>query len=76
MCCPAEIACKGDSKQAGVVYDFQGVTVGEVELGEKVKLFREVEGKDLCLLEVNFHLVSVSKLEEVTQLVLEDRQVR
>lgn len=76
MCCPAEVACKGDTKQAGFVYDLQGVTVGEVELGEKVKLFTEVKGENLCLLKVNFHQVPVSKLEEVSQLVLEDRQVR
>ena len=53
----------------GVVYDFQGS-----QLGEEVKLFRELKGEDICLLGVDFYLDSVSKLEEITQ--LEDRQVR
>ena len=76
MCCPAEVACKGDTKQAGFVNDLQGVTVGEAELGEKIILFGEVEGEDLCLLKIDFHQIPVGKLKEVTQLVLENGQVR
>ena len=63
MCCPAEVACKGDTKQAGFVYDLQGVTVGEAELGEKIILFGEVEGENLCLLKIDFHQIPVGKLE-------------
>ena len=46
------------------------------QLGEKIILFGEVEGENLCLLKIDFHQIPVGKLEEVTQLVLENGQVR
>ena len=48
----------------------------EMELGEEVKLFGEVEWEDFCLLVVYLHLVLDSKLGQVSKLVLEYRQVR
>ena len=48
----------------------------EMELGEEVKLFGKVEWEDFCLLVVYLHLVLVSKLRQVSKLMLEDRPVR
>ena len=37
--------------------DFKWVTIREMELRQEVKPFGQVEGKDLGLLEVDFHFV-------------------
>ena len=45
-------------------------------VGEGIHTFGEVEWHDLGLLVVDLHLVGVSEIEEVRQLVLQDRLVR
>jgi hypothetical protein len=60
MCCAAKVAFKGDTQQAYFVYDLKGVTVGEAEFREKIILFGEVGGENLCLLKMD--LIPVGKL--------------
>ena len=47
-----------------------------MELGKEVILLGEVEWHDLGLLVVDLQLVGVSEVEEVSQLVLQDRLIR
>ena len=63
---PGEVTCQGYTKEFSLIYDFQGRGTREMKLREEVVLLCWVEGDDLRFLMVNLHIVSCSKISQVS----------